>query len=379
MLGTSYFIGYVLTLLWLPRLADVYGRRPLFTVGMALQWVLFTVIMVTKNFWVMLTTIFLFGMLASIRQVTGWVYFMELLPKKNNTVAACVFCVIDALTYLMVTVYFLAISKDWFYIILFAYILQVLGAGLCWFLPESPVYLLSRKKIPETLAVFTRMAKVNKREDQLKEKEAELVAGLEAACYSIGKDETTTAHDETPSTLWFLKQKNIALNLSIMVVVWLVSSFDYYLIMYLVNTFEKVYLCAIVSSLSELVAYAVSGGLYEGIGVKASLAGSFAVALIGGLIILSYGLDHQSDWTFVLLVLFAKFGIACSMNLVYVSHCATFPTLFAATAFGYCNFLARLFCSLSPLISTMEEPLPMWFFTITAGLAAVLSLGLKVN
>ena len=32
-LGSVYFIGYVLTLLWLPRLADVYGRKILFTWG----------------------------------------------------------------------------------------------------------------------------------------------------------------------------------------------------------------------------------------------------------------------------------------------------------------------------------------------------------
>jgi len=34
---------------------------------------------------------------------------------------------------------------------------------------------------------------------------------------------------------------------------------------------------------------------------------------------------------------------------------------------------------MSPVIAQMEEPLPMWIFVITSGVAGVLSLGLKVS
>lgn len=77
-----------------------------------------------------------------------------------------------------------------------------------------------------------------------------------------------------------------------MMVVWLASSFDYYLILFLVNSFEWVYICALVSSLSEFIAYALSGLIYARFGASFSLAGSFAMAVIGGIIILAYGLDH---------------------------------------------------------------------------------------
>lgn len=79
-LGSIYFIGFVLTLVWLPRLADVYGRKVLFTYGVLAQAFLYTILMFTRDFYVMLLTIFTFGLLASIRQVTGFIYFLELMP-----------------------------------------------------------------------------------------------------------------------------------------------------------------------------------------------------------------------------------------------------------------------------------------------------------
>lgn len=105
-IGTAYFIGYVITLLWLPRLADYYGRKKFFVWGLAAQAVFYTILMFTKNLYLMIFTSFSFGLLASIRQVIGWVYFLELIPKKQQTPVACIFTIIDGLIYMMVTIYF---------------------------------------------------------------------------------------------------------------------------------------------------------------------------------------------------------------------------------------------------------------------------------
>ena len=57
------------------------------------------------------------------------------------------FTIIDGLTYMMVTVYFWLISKQWFYIISIGYLMSIVSAGLVWFLPESPVYLINLDRI----------------------------------------------------------------------------------------------------------------------------------------------------------------------------------------------------------------------------------------
>lgn len=179
--------------------------------------------------------------------------------------------------------------------------------------------------------------------------------------------------------MWYLKQKSIALNLGIMALIWLTSGFNYFLIMFLVNTFKRVYVCAVASSISELIAYPLSGLVYNHFGAKKTLAASFATAFIGGTLILAFGLRHQDNWTFVLLVIFAKFGIAMTQSIVYVAHRDIFPSLFATTALGYCSILAHAFSGLSSLISTMEEPEPIIFFTCTSGLAAILSFFLCID
>lgn len=53
-----------------------------------------------------------------------------------------------------------------------------------------------------------------------------------------------------------------------MCVVWLLTSFNYYLIQFLVNTFEQIYTTAIFSSISEMIGIVAGGALFNAFGVK---------------------------------------------------------------------------------------------------------------
>lgn len=44
----------------------------------------------------------------------------------------------------------------------------------------------------------------------------------------------------------------------------------------------------------------------------------------------------------------ARVGISAGFNLIYMMNADVFPTLFAATAMGICNMLARIITILSP-------------------------------
>ena len=95
---------------------------------------------------------------------------------------------------------------------------------------------------------------------------------------------------ETPPISFYLKQNKIFINLIIMSVIWLSTSFGYYLILSLINTFDDVYVSGLTSSLSEMIAYVVSGLLYERIGIKLSFIIAFAISTLGGVLILAWGL-----------------------------------------------------------------------------------------
>ena len=92
--------------------------------------------------------------------------------------------------------------------------------------------------------------------------------------------------------MFYLKQRKILVNLIMMSVVWLATAFGYYLILSLINTFDDVYISGLVSSLTEIVGYILSGLFYERVGVKLSLILSFLISTIGGVLILTWGLEH---------------------------------------------------------------------------------------
>ena len=80
--------------------------------------------------------------------------------------------------------------------------------------------------------------------------------------------------ETAPTAIYFLKQKRILINVSIMTFLWMGCSFNYYLIQFLVNTFQNIYVTGIISSLSDIVATSVSAYIFEQIGVIKCITGS---------------------------------------------------------------------------------------------------------
>jgi MFS family permease len=123
MLGSAFFFGWASTLLWLPRVGDIYGRRLPFAINSLVCVALYSAVMVTKNLNVMIFLIFLFGTVSSIRIQVGFNYLLELVPKPNQTMVATLWNCTEGLIYLVVVIYFYYVSKDWQYIIGWGYCL----------------------------------------------------------------------------------------------------------------------------------------------------------------------------------------------------------------------------------------------------------------
>ena len=157
-----------------------------------------------------------------------------------------------------------------------------------------------------------------------------------------------------------------------MSVVWLTCSFNLYLLVFLMNSFKQIYLTSTCLSLGSITAYATSGCIFIGLGVKKSLIFGLAQTLVSGFVILVIGLKHQEAWYFPCLIMSAKIGLSLSLGLCYHTNSQLFPTLFAARALGICNILARSFTAMSSLMAKLEEPFPMILFTVAAFLTLIL-------
>lgn len=167
-------------------------------------------------------------------------------------------------------------------------------------------------------------------------------------------------------------------NLIVMTLIWLTCSFNFYLIQFLLTSFNQVYISTIFSCVSDMVGYSTGGLIFAQLGVKKTQLLGFSIATIGGLIILFVGLKHQDSWVFPVLIFFAKYGVTLSFGLNYASNSYLFPTLFAATAIGLCNTMARLFSAVSPIISQIDEPVPMILFTCSSAVTMIFIFFLNV-
>ena len=151
------------------------------------------------------------------------------------------------------------------------------------------------------------------------------------------------------------------MNVILMSTCWLAASFNYYMVAFLLKYFPgNVYVNSSFSTISEVIAYFLIGIIFRKYGVKIAFIVSFGTAAVGGVGILLYEIctHFYSDnpttppgWIFPSLVLLAKFGISAGFNVVYVANPYMFPLLFASTAMGFCNFLARASTIFAPIVA----------------------------
>jgi hypothetical protein len=110
---------------------------------------------------------------------------------------------------------------------------------------------------------------------------------------ALNKPLTDGDDDDSVAPLsFYLGKSDVKVNLVIMVFVWLITVFDFYLIGFLVNTFDQIFYSSIASGVSEFVAQAFGGIIFERIGVRKALCISYVIASIGGFLMITYGLKH---------------------------------------------------------------------------------------
>ena len=106
LIGSAYFIGWSATLLWAPRLGDIYGRKKIYTIGMIVDLFIFISLFVINNVYVMMANQFIFGALSSFRVNVGYVYMQELCPRSGRILIGTCWNIGEGLVYLTITIYF---------------------------------------------------------------------------------------------------------------------------------------------------------------------------------------------------------------------------------------------------------------------------------
>lgn len=124
------------------------------------------------------------------------------------------------------------------------------------------------------------------------------------------------------------------------------------------------------ASIAEILSVLCGGFLYKYLSAQKTFVISFALSLVGGLLILLLG--STLTVAMPLFVLIVKFGISLSQVSCYIAQAELFPTLFAATSIGICSFSANIVTITAPYIAQMNEPYPV--LVIVLSTAAGISL-----
>ncbi len=144
MMGTVLFIGYTLSCLILPRLADIHGRKKIFCGFYHFHALGTAVILFLPSYIGIYIGLFMIGISSSIRSTVGYVYALEFIQFKHQNVAGTVLKTVDVMTPILFSLLFMYVSKDWrpYY---YAGLAISMGAWVSsLFIPESPSLLMAQ-------------------------------------------------------------------------------------------------------------------------------------------------------------------------------------------------------------------------------------------
>jgi MFS transporter, OCT family, solute carrier family 22 (organic cation transporter), member 4/5 len=282
-------------------------------------------------------------------------------------------------------IYFWKISKDWHWLELFACSSGIISMVGVYFMPESPKFLVSKKKYDEARLAINTIARVNNTNkvfdcqfdsevNELRSNNDNLNAtsSLESQTKAVLNEEKQL--DGSLKDLFKIRRHSI--NLLLMIFFWVASSFSFFLINY---TIKKIpgdfFVNNLVSALAAIPTTAIGGFLFARLGVKKVLFLFFLIATFGGIALVI--LSESQPGLIPIMVAFAKGGVQATLEICYLANSFLFPAIFSGTAFGICNAGAKISTIVSPILAEFNPPLPMIIFSIFTSMGSFLSIFLR--
>ena len=149
-MGSLVFAGWFFASFFVPRLADLYGRRPIFIINLLVQACVIGLLILSKSQTLTTICLFVMGMCAAGRWTIGYVYLSEFLAQRNVLIVAPVVNASAALAIVASTVTFQFITTYTVYFEVFTLVLNiVLVVLIFFFIPETPKWLISNNQDEE--------------------------------------------------------------------------------------------------------------------------------------------------------------------------------------------------------------------------------------
>ncbi len=111
LIGSALFAGWAISAAFLPRLADVYGRKPVYGWSMIVHCLVYAAIVLSRSLTLTTSLMFFLGVATAVRASVGFLYMTELAPKAQQTAVGTILLVIVSVQGVLVTVYFYFVNQ----------------------------------------------------------------------------------------------------------------------------------------------------------------------------------------------------------------------------------------------------------------------------
>ena len=105
--------------------------------------------------------ILVFGFCGAGRSTIGYLYLLELIPKRHKILVGTLLHAINSLTLVFSSLYFWFITKNYFWFLLYSTIANFICTIAILFIPESPEYLYASKDYDGARDSFNKILKFN--------------------------------------------------------------------------------------------------------------------------------------------------------------------------------------------------------------------------
>lgn len=145
-------------------------------------------------------------------------------------------------------------------------------------------------------------------------------------------------------------------NLTMMILVWVASSFTFFLLSFLVKYMPgDIYFNSIISGLSCSVML-VEGFIQDKMGSKGGMIASLSLACLATLTLCLFVHGTDQILLYAFIVFLAKTGGSLAFGFAYAIHIEIFPSHFVISTFGICNFFCRGLTIFAPIVAEVPNP-----------------------
>ena len=113
LIGALFLVGIVIGCSTLTRMGDVYGRKPIYMLGICLHIGCMVGTLTTTSREFAFFLLFVFGLSVTSRYYVGYTYNIEMQPKSHTVLVSTTMFIFESVVYTFICVCFWFISDNW--------------------------------------------------------------------------------------------------------------------------------------------------------------------------------------------------------------------------------------------------------------------------